>query len=578
MPQKQQFSLETIRHSASHVLAMAVLDVFPDAKLGIGPAIEDGFYYDFDLARPLTPEDLPKLEKKMQDYIKKNLTFKKEAVPKKEALKIFKGQPYKLELIKEIPESKISLYRTGKFVDLCKGPHVEKTSQIKVFKLLQLAGAYWKGDEKNKMLQRVYGTAFNNEKDLKNYLALLEEAKKRDHRIFGKNLDLFSFHPEGPGFAFFHPQGMVLVNTILDFWRKMHKLAGYKEIRTPIILSRKLWEKSGHWELYKENMYTLKIEEQDYAVKPMNCPGGMLIYKEKMHSYKELPLRIAELGTVHRHELSGVLAGLFRVRQFTQDDAHIFCTKEQLEQEITEVLDLAFAILKKFGFKDFVVTLSLRDEKHKGKYLGDDKIWRIAEKTLESALKKKRIAFRPDPGEAKFYGPSIDIKIKDALGREWQTTTIQLDFNTPKRFNLEYIAEDGKKHQPIMLHRTILGSLERFIGILLEHYAGALPLWLAPTQIVILPLADRFISYAKKVAQELQKIDVRVEIDDRSESVSKKIRDDELKKIPFMLVVGEKEKKAKKVAVRKHGKGDLGPILLSKFIKQIQKELEQIKL
>ncbi len=574
---KQNNNLEKIRHSASHVLAMAVLEMFPNAKLGIGPVIENGFYYDFDLPRTLTPADLVELEKKMAKIIAKNLVFKKKIISKGTALKLFSKQPYKLELIKEL-EEKPTIYETGDFVDLCKGPHIKNTREIKAFKLTHLAGAYWRGNERNPMLQRIYGTAFESQKALQKHLVMMAEAKKRDHRKIGKELGLFSFHEEGPGFPFWHPKGLAILEEIKKYWREVHTREGYREISTPLLLNKNLWEQSGHWKLYKDNMYITKIDNEDFGIKPMNCSGGALYYKERIHSYREFPLRIAELGLVHRHELSGVLTGLFRVRAFTQDDAHIYCTEDQVEDEIIEVIRLSKEVLGTFGFKDYVVTISVRDEAHKDKYLGDEKIWKKSEKVLAKALKKEKMEFRLDRGEAKFYGPSIDIKIKDSLGREWQCTTIQLDFNIPERFGLEYIGADGKKHTPIMIHRTILGSFERFIGVLLEHYGGALPLWLSPVQAKIIPVSDKkHLTYARKVAEDLKENGLRVEIDGEAESVNYKIRKAEKEKIPYMLVVGDREKKEKKVALRTREKGDLGPKTLKYFIGRAKKEIKEKK-
>ena len=578
-----KFDIEIIRHSLSHVLAAAVIDMFPEAKLGIGPAIENGFYYDFDLSRvapgkeglprTLIPEDLPLLEEKMRAIISKDEKFEKVDISSNEAIKQFNntGQKYKTELIKDLDsegEKSINIYKTGQFVDLCKGPHVESTADLKniAFKLDKIAGAYWKGDEKNKMLQRIYGLAFETKEELEKYLTQIEEAEKRDHRKLGVELDLFSFHEEGPGFVFWHPKGMVLWNILLDWWRVEHSVANYVETKTPIILSRDLWEKSGHWDHYKDNMYFTKIDDRDFAVKPMNCPGGILLYKEKLHSYRELPIKAGEIGLVHRHELAGVLHGLMRCRAFHQDDAHIFCLPEQIEDEIIGVIDLTDKMYSRLGLK-YHLELSTRPEKGS---IGSDEEWKKAEEALKSALEKKDVEYKINPGDGAFYGPKIDFHIEDAIGRTWQTGTIQLDFTMPERFNLEYIAEDGHKKRPVMIHRVIFGSVERFIGILLEHFAGAFPIWLAPVQTIVLPISDKHNIYANKIIKELKNQNIRAEVDDRTESVGKKIREAEMQKIPYMLVVGDKEIAAKKVAVRKYGKGDKGQMELSDLIKDIQ--------
>ena len=570
-----KFDVKTMRHSLSHILAAAVLNMFPETHLGIGPAIENGFYYDFDLPRTLIPEDLPLLEEKMRAIISKDEKFEKVDIDNTEAEKRLKksNQKYKLELIEDLKqegEKQISLYKTGDFVDLCKGPHVDSTADLKdiAFKLDKIAGAYWKGDEKNKMLQRIYGLAFETKEELDKYLKQIEEAEKRDHRKLGVELDLFSFHEEGPGFVFWHPKGMVIWNILLDWWRKEHSDANYVETKTPIILSRDLWEKSGHWDHYKDSMYFTKIDDRDFAIKPMNCPGGILLYKEKLHSYRELPIRAGEIGLVHRHELAGVLHGLLRVRAFHQDDAHIFCLPEQIEDEIIGVIDLTDKMYSRLGLK-YHLELSTRPEKGS---IGSDKEWKKAEEALKSALEKKDVEYTINPGDGAFYGPKIDFHIEDAIGRTWQTGTIQLDFAMPERFNLEYIAEDGHKKRPVMIHRTIFGSVERFIGILLEHFAGALPIWLAPVQVIVLPISDKHISYANQISEELKKQNIRVETDVRTESVGKKIREAEMQKIPYMLIVGDKEIAAKKVAIRKYGKGDKGQIDLEKLIEEIDAE------
>lgn len=571
MPEKKS-NIETVRHSLSHVLAMAVLEMFPEAKLAIGPAIDNGFYYDFDLPRTLIPEDLPLLEEKMRKIIGKDLKFKKVDLPSNSAIQQFSNQSYKIELIKDLEEqgeTKVSIYELDNFVDLCKGPHVASTVELKNvgFKLDKIAGAYWRGSEKNKMLQRIYGLAFENKEALKKYEDQMIEAEKRDHRKLGAQMDLFSFHEEGPGFPFWHPKGMVLWNLLLDWWREEHNVAGYLEVKTPIILSKNLWEESGHWDHYKNNMYFTKIDDRDFAVKPMNCPGGILIYKNTQHSYKEFPLRIAEVGLVHRHELAGVLHGLFRVRSFNQDDAHIYCLPSQIESEISNIIDLIDKMYGRLGLK-YHMELSTRPEKDS---IGSDEMWKEAESSLKKALEHKKIDYKLNPGDGAFYGPKIDFHIEDAIGRTWQTGTIQLDFAMPERFGLEYAAEDGTKKRPVMLHRVVFGSFERFIGILLEHFAGALPVWLAPVQAVIIPISEKHLDYAKEVKKDLSDAGIRVEIDERNESMGKKIRESEMQKIPYMLIVGDKEIEAKKVAVRKYGEGDKGQISIKDIISEINK-------
>lgn len=562
-------NIETIRHSLSHILAAAVLEMFPEAKLGIGPAIDNGFYYDFDLPRTLIPEDLPIIEEKMRKIIKSDGKFEQYDEPKNEAIKFLQTakQPYKVELIEELESEKVNFYKTGDFVDLCKGPHVESISDLRTvgWKLDKIAGAYWKGSEKNKMLQRIYALAFETKDELKKFLDNREEAEKRDHRKIGTELDLFSFHEEGPGFPFWHPKGMALWNNLLDWWRKEHAEAGYKEIKTPIILSRDLWEESGHWDHYKNNMYFSKIDDRDFAIKPMNCPGGMLLYKEKIHSYREFPLKIAEIGLVHRHELAGVLHGLMRVRAFHQDDAHIFCTEDQIENEVNGIINLIDKMYSRLNLK-YHLELSTRPENGS---IGSDKDWERAEKALKSALEKRKTKYKLNPGDGAFYGPKIDFHIEDAIGRTWQTGTIQLDFAMPERFNLEYVGENGKQKRPVMLHRVIFGSIERFIGILTEHFAGAFPIWLAPVQAIVLPISDKYIEYAKKNFEELQAAGVRVEFDQRNETIGRKIREAEIQKIPYMLIVGDKEIGSNKIATRKYGEGDLG----QKTIVEITKEI-----
>ncbi len=564
-------AIAVLRHSCAHVLAQAVKRLYLDVKLGIGPAIENGFYYDFDKKEAFTPADLKQIEAEMKKIIKANYRFERKEISKKEARKLFADEPYKLELIDEMEEP-ISVYKDGEFIDLCKGPHIQSTGMIKAFKLMKTAGAYWKGKAENPQLQRIYGVAFKDEKELKKYLSLLEEAEKRDHRKLGKELDLFSIHPEGPGFPFFHPKGMVVINEILKYWREEHEKEGYSEVKTPIILSKTLWEQSGHWEHYKENMYFTKIDGRDFAIKPMNCPGSILIYKERVHSYRELPLRWAELGLVHRHELSGVLSGLFRVRAFTQDDAHIYCMPEQIEEEVIGIIKLTERIYKTFGFK-YEVELSTKPEKA----MGTAEQWHEAETALKNALEKCRIKYKVNPGEGAFYGPKIDFHVKDALGRKWQCGTIQLDFQMPERFDLSYEGKDGRRHRVVMLHRTVLGSLERFLGVLLEHFAGKLPLWIAPEQIRVITVSDKVRNYAKKVYKELEKQGFRVMLDDRASTVQYKIRDAQLQKVPYMVVIGEKEEKAKKIAVRtRENKVKFG-VKLEKFIDALKKEIKERK-
>ena len=546
-PEKND-SLETMRHSASHVLAEAVLSMFPDAKFGIGPATQDGFYYDFDLPRPLTPEDLPVIEAKMKELVKANLPFQREELSKKEARSLFAKQPYKLELIEEIEDEKVGVYRQGSFVDLCRGPHVAATGEIKAFKLVSIAGAYWRGDEHNPMLQRVYGVAFETEKALDEYLKNLEEAAKRDHRRLGKELDLFSIHEEaGPGLVHWHPKGSTVRCVIEDFWKDEHFKRGYELLYTPHIGKIDLWKTSGHWDFYRENMYDpINVEGQEYVIKPMNCIGHILIYKTSQRSYRELPLRYAELGTVYRYERSGVLHGLSRVRGFTQDDAHIFCRFDQLEDEVANVLELALIMVDTFGFKKYSIYQSTRPEK----YAGDLKVWEEATDTLAKALDRQKLAYEIDPGEGVFYGPKIDIKFEDAVGRGWQGPTIQVDFNLPQRFDVNYIGEDGQEHMVAMVHRTVLGSMERFLASLIEHYGGAFPVWLAPVQAAVIPIADRHLDYAQKLEAELKKEGIRGVVDARSETVNMKIRQAQMEKIPYMLVVGDREVADGTVSVR----------------------------
>jgi len=559
-------------HSTAHIMAQAVKRLYPEAKLGVGPAIEEGFYYDFDIPGGIEETALKAIEKEMKKIIKENLPFVRKEVSKEEARDIFekRGEKYKLEILEEIPEERVSIYQNGEFVDLCRGPHVPSTGFIKAFALLSVAGAYWKGKAENPMLQRIYGISFESKEELQAYLERLEEARKRDHRRLGKELDLFSLHEEGPGFPFFHPKGMIIINTLIDFWRKEHLKRGYQEIRTPIMLDRKLWERSGHWEHYRENMYFTQIENREFAIKPMNCPGGILVYQTRLRSYKELPLRIAELGLVHRHELSGVLHGLMRVRCFTQDDAHIYMEPHQVKDEIIGVIRLADFFYRLFNF-DYEVELSTRPEKA----MGSDEMWELATSSLEEALKELNLPYRVNEGEGAFYGPKIDFHLRDSLGRHWQCGTIQLDFSMPEKFDLSYIGKDGARHRPVMLHRTVLGSIERFLGILIEHFAGAFPLWLAPVQVVILPIAERHLPYAQKVKATLLEREIRTELDDENATLGAKIRKAQNSKIPYILIVGDKEEQEEKVSVRKRKEGDIGSLTLEKFIANIQEEINK---
>jgi len=555
-------------------MADAVQKLFPKAKLGIGPSIKDGFYYDFDVVKGFTPEDLPKIEKKMAEIITKDYKFEHQEISKKEAIKIFKKkkESYKLELIEKLPGDTVSVYKHGDFIDLCKGPHVESTGQIKAFKLLSIAGAYWHGVETNPMLARIYGTAFASPKDLRKHLELIKEAEKRDHRKLAKQLGLFSLHQEmGAGLVLYHPNGAMLRSIIEDWLKREHIKRGYQLIVGPHILKSDIWVRSGHYEFYKDLMYIFKIEGQEYAVKPMNCPGHMLVYQSDIRSYKDLPIRFFELGSVYRYEKAGVLHGLLRVRGFTQDDAHIFCLKEQVTDEIVAVVDFVADAMKTFGFEDFEIELSTRPEKS----IGSDEDWKQAEEALTGALKKRNLEFGICEGEGAFYGPKIDIKLKDALGRLWQCATIQCDFALPERFDLSYIDTDGKKQRPVMLHRVILGSMERFIGALTEHYAGAFPVWLAPVQAIVIPITSGLNDYAQKVKTELLEAGVRIEVDSRSETLNYKIRDNQTKKIPYMLIVGEKEKQAGAVAVRSRVKGNESPVKVKDFISRISKEVSE---
>ena len=563
----------TLRHTASHVLAQAVKRLWPEAKLAIGPAIDKGFYYDIDMEHTLTPEDLTKIEKEMSRIVKENLPITKSVMSRQEAIEFFKSknEDYKVELIEDLPEDAvISCYAQGDFVDLCAGPHVASTGKVKAFKLQSIAGAYWRGDEKNKMLQRIYGTAFEKKEELDAYLHMLEEAAKRDHRKLGKELGLFVIKEEGPGFPFFLPKGMALRNELENFWREVHHDFEYDEIRTPIILNKHLWETSGHWDHYRENMYTTIIDDEEYAIKPMNCPGGILVYQNEMHSYRDLPLRYAELGLVHRHELSGALHGLFRVRAFTQDDAHVFMLPEQMQSELMKVIELFDRIYSQFGLK-YHVELSTKPDNA----MGDDAIWEAATEALRNAIEAKGIPYVINPGDGAFYGPKLDYHIEDSLGRTWQCGTIQLDMNLPERFNVEYIGEDGQKHRTIMIHRACFGSMERFIGILTEHYAGVFPSWMAPVQVKILPISEKHVEYANQLAKQMHHDYVRVEVDDRNEKIGYKIRQAQMEKVPYMLVVGDKEMEDNSVNVRKHGGDELGTVPFDEFFNSIKIEIKE---
>ena len=563
----------TLRHTASHVMAQAVKRLWPEAKLAIGPAIDKGFYYDIDMEHTLTPEDLTKIEKEMSRIVKENLPITKSVMPRQEAIEFFKSknEDYKVELIEDLPEDAvISCYTQGDFTDLCAGPHVASTGKVKAFKLQSIAGAYWRGDEKNKMLQRIYGTAFEKKEELDAYLHMLEEAAKRDHRKLGKELGLFVIKEEGPGFPFFLPKGMALRNELENFWREVHHDFEYDEIRTPIILNKHLWETSGHWDHYRENMYTTIIDDEEYAIKPMNCPGGILVYQNEMHSYRDLPLRYAELGLVHRHELSGALHGLFRVRAFTQDDAHVFMLSEQMQSELMKVIELFDRIYSQFGLK-YHVELSTKPDNA----MGDDAIWEAATEALRNAIEAKGIDYVINPGDGAFYGPKLDYHIEDSLGRTWQCGTIQLDMNLPERFNVEYIGEDGQKHRTIMIHRACFGSMERFIGILTEHYAGAFPTWMAPVQVKVLPISEKHVEYANQLAKQMRHDYVRVEVDDRNEKIGYKIRQAQMEKVPYMLVVGDKEMEDNSVNVRKHGGDELGTVPFDEFFNSIKIEIKE---
>ena len=558
-------------HTTSHIMAQAIKRLYPDTKLAIGPSIENGFYYDVDRETPFVAEDLEKIEKEMKKIVKEALPIERFTKTREEAIAYFKekDEPYKVELIEDLPEGEeISFYQQGEFVDLCAGPHLMTTKPVKAFKLTSLAGAYWRGSEKNKMLSRIYGTSYPKASELEAYLTMIEEAKKRDHRKLGKELKLFTMLEEGPGFPFFLPNGMVLKNTLLDYWRQIHKEAGYVEVSTPIILNRDLWYRSGHWEHYKDNMYTTVIDDEDYAVKPMNCPGGMLIYKQDMHSYRDLPIRMGEIGLVHRHEKSGALHGLMRVRCFNQDDAHIFMTPEQIKDEISGVIRLIDGVYKQFGFK-YHIELSTRPEDS----MGSDEDWEIATDGLRNALEENHIEYTVNEGDGAFYGPKIDFHLEDSIGRTWQCGTIQLDMQMPERFELEYTAADGSKKRPVMIHRVCFGSIERFIGILIEHFAGQFPTWLAPVQVKVLPISEKFADYAKEVADKLDAAGIRVQTDNRAEKIGYKIREARNERVPYIIVVGEKDKEVNKVSLRSRKNGEEGQMDLADVIARIQEEV-----
>ena len=577
---KNEFSFDneqyrkTYWHTCSHILAQAMKRLHPEVKLAIGPAIDNGFYYDFDTPEPFSESQLAELEAEMRKICKEKLKLERFELPREEALKFMeeKGEPYKVELINDLPaDAHISFYKQGEFTDLCAGPHLDSTGRIKgnALKLTACNAAYWRGDSNRETLQRIYGIAFPKKDELDAYLARIEEAKRRDHRKLGKELGLFMMADEGPGFPFFLPKGMVLKNTLLDYWRQCHKRYGYVEISTPIILNQELWHRSGHWDHYKDNMYTTVIDGEDYAVKPMNCPGGMLVYKNEPHSYRDLPLRMAELGLVHRHEMSGALHGLFRVRCFTQDDAHIFMTRDQMKDEIKNVVRLFDEIYSTFGLT-YQIELSTMPEDH----MGDEEVWHFAEKTLQEAITEMGKDFVINAGDGAFYGPKLDFHLADSLGRTWQCGTIQLDFQMPERFELEYVGEDGEKHRPVMIHRALLGSIERFIGVITEHFAGAFPAWLSPVQVKVLPITDRSATYSQEVAAKLDAMGFRVEVDSRNEKIGKKIREAQLEKIPYMLVIGDKEAEAGQVAVRHRAEGDLGAMDFDAFAAMLRQDVD----
>ena len=571
-------NVETLRHSCAHVMAQAVKEIWPEVKVAIGPAIENGFYYDFGKAEPFTDEDLKKIKKGMQKIINKKLPFTQKMMPRDEALALFqeREEDFKVELIESLPDAEVSIFSTGDgFLDLCKGPHVDNTSEIKAFKLLSVAGAYWRGDENRPMLQRIYGTCFYSKEDLQEYLRVLEEAQKRDHRKLGPQLDLFNFYHEdaGAGLVFYHPAGAMLRKLIEDYVKDQHLKRDYQLVMTPNILKGKLWDQSGHSDYYRENMYYFRVDEEEYAVKPMNCPGHMLIYKSRLHSYRDLPLRYFELGTVYRQEKAGVLHGLLRVRGFTQDDAHIFCTADQLKDEIKGVLDFVFTLMRDFGFDAWDIEISTQPEKH----IGSNEDWQLATEALKASLDEQQIAYQINEGDGAFYGPKIDIKLKDAIGRSWQCATIQCDFSLPERFDLSYVNEEGQSARPIMIHRAIMGSVERFFGTLIEHYAGAFPAWLSPVQVIVIPIRSEHNDYAAQVKDVLQARGLRVIIDQRNESLNKRIREGTMRKVPYLLILGDKEVEAKTVAVRKREIGDQGSLRIEDFSNQILSEVQQKK-
>ena len=570
---KDKEGLHVYRHTCAHVLAQALKTIYPTCKLAIGPVIENGFYYDIDFVTPITKDDLAKIEAEMQKIIKSNLPVERFTLPRDKAIELMEGydENYKVELIRDLPEGEeISFYKQGNFTDLCRGPHLPSTGKIKAFRLTGIAGAYWRGDEHNKMLTRIYGTAFAKKDEMEAYFTMLEEAKKRDHTKLGKELKLFTILNEGKGFPFFLPHGMVLKNTLIDYWRQIHDREGYVEVSTPVILSRSLWETSGHWDHYKENMYTTKIDGEDYAIKPMNCPGGILVYKTEPHSYKDLPIRMGELGLVHRHEKSGQLHGLFRVRCFTQDDAHIFMTPDQITDEIKGVVRLINEVYTLFGFK-YHVELSTRPDNS----MGSDEDWNLATEALRHALEEMKINYTVNEGDGAFYGPKIDFHLEDSIGRTWQCGTIQLDFQLPQRFEMEYVGEDGQKHRPIMVHRVVFGSIERFIGILIEHYAGKFPVWLSPVQVKILPITEKQQAYAEELYKKMKEAGIRAELDSRNEKIGYKIREAQMEKVPYMLVIGEKEAADGSVSVRRRDKGDTGAVPADEFIAQVKREIAE---
>ncbi|NLH94838.1 MAG: threonine--tRNA ligase [Synergistaceae bacterium] len=572
IPADSETGLEILRHSASHLMAQAVLHLYPGTKVAIGPSIKDGFYYDFELPVPVSEEDLPKIEEEMKRLAREALPVERLEIPREKLMEKYTatGEVYKAELLEDIPDETVSVYRQGDFEDMCRGPHVPDTSFLRHTKLLSVAGAYWRGDEKNRMLTRIYGTAFADREALDAHIKKMEEARRRDHRKLGKELDLFSIQPEGPGFPCFHPKGMVILNTLVDFWRREHVRRGYSEIRTPLILDKDLWVRSGHWDHYKENMYFTEIDEKPYAIKPMNCPGGLLVYKSSLKSYRDLPLRMAELGIVHRHERSGVLHGLMRVRCFTQDDAHLYVTPAQIKQEILGIMDLTRYIYRDvFGF-NYHVELSTRPEKA----MGSLEMWERAETALEEALRESGVPYRVNPGDGAFYGPKIDFHLEDCIGRTWQCGTIQLDFQMPERFDITYVGADGGQHRPVMLHRTVFGSLERFLGILIEHFAGAFPYWIAPVQVKVIPVKPELEEYAKEIEARVKGWGVRVETDLRDEKLGKKIRDAQVQKVPYMVVLGEREMAEKTLSVRDRSLGDLGTMTPDAFKEKLESEFD----